>query len=168
MPGDLIVGTFSGSYGSPVPPGVGGSPTTDDADDAAAVADIGLVINEVASRGDPLDWFELHNSTAESLSLDGIVFADDLADVGKRTAFPAGTTIEAGGYLQVELDGDAWPGFALGGDEELGIWFDDGTLIDSVDWPDDAAADGSYARIPDATGDFATVVSPTPGGPNQP
>ena len=25
--------------------------------------DIGLVINEVASKGDPLDWFELHNAS---------------------------------------------------------------------------------------------------------
>ena len=37
--------------------------------------------------------------------------------------------IEAGEFLQIELDKDGWPGFALGRDEELGIWTADGTLV---------------------------------------
>ena len=123
----------------------------------------------MAAKGDPLDWFELHNSLAEPIALDGFVFADDFADAGKRVAFPAGTTIEAGGYLQVELDSDGWPGFALGGDEELGVWLADGTGVDKVDWEEgDSPGDQSYARIPDTTGDFQTVDNPTPGAPNQP
>ncbi len=158
---DAIAGTFSGRYGwDPAPAG--------EADTGTALADAGLLINEVAAKGDPLDWFELHNLSPEPIALDGFVFADDLADAGKRVAFPAGTTIDAGGYLQIELDSDGWPGFALGGDEELGIWLADGTLVDRIDWEEgDSPGDQSYARVPDATGGFQTVDTPTPGAPNQ-
>ena len=151
---DAIVGTFSGRFGwDPAPAG--------EADSSTALADAGLVINEVAAKGDPLDWFELHNSSTEPIALDGFVFADDLADAGKRVAFPAGTTVDAGGYLQIELDSDGWPGFALGGDEELGIWLADGTLVARVDWEEgDSGGDQSYARVPDASGGFQTVDTP--------
>ena len=159
--GDAIAGTFSGRFGWDLVRGA--------ADSGTALVDVGLVINEVAAKGDPLDWFELHNSSREPIALDGFVFADDFADAGKRVAFPAGTTIEAGGYLQVELDSDAWPGFALGGDEELGVWLADGTGVDRVDWNEgDSGGGQSFARIPDTTGDFQTVDNPTPGAPNEP
>ena len=66
------------------------------------------------------------------------------------------------------MDKDGWPGFSLGGDEELGIWTAEGSLVDSVDWADGQAGEGlSFARVPDITGDFQTVGSPTPGAPNQ-
>ena len=42
-----------------------------------APVDVGLVINEVAAKGDPLDWFELHNSSDEYLALANFVVADD-------------------------------------------------------------------------------------------
>ena len=52
--------------------------------------------------------------------------------------------------------------------EELGIWTADGALVDEVDWDDGQADEGmSYARVPDATGDFQTVGNPTPGATNQ-
>ena len=159
--GDAIAGTFSGRFGWDPVPSAGGSGT--------ALVDVGLVINEVAAKGDPLDWFELHNSAPEPIALDGFVFADDFADATRRVAFPAGTTIEAGGYLQIELDSDGWPGFALGGDEELGVWLADGTGVDRVDWEEgDSGGGQSYARIPDTTGAFQTTDTPTPGVPNQP
>ena len=138
-------------------------------DDADAPLDVGLVINEAAAKGDPLDWFELYNASRVPIALDGFEMADDLADVGKRVPFPAGTVIGPGEYLQFSLDKEAWPGFALGSDEELGIWLADGTLVASVDWAEGQAGAGqSYARIPDITGRFETVDSPTPGAPNQP
>ena len=161
--GAAIAGTFAGVFG------FAPSPTrSDTVDPGPTRANIGLVINEVASKGDPLDWFELHNSTPDPISLDGFEVADDLADAGKRVAFPAGTTIEPGTYMQFSTDKDGWPGFALGGDEELGIWLADGTPVDRVDWDEGQAGEGqSYARVPDATGDFQTVDNPTPGAANQ-
>ena len=168
-PGAAIAGDFRGAYGwSP--------PATGDADAGArgagtsdAPLDVGLVINEVAAKGDPLDWFELHNASRVPIALDGFEMADDLTDVGKRVPFPAGTVIGPGEYLQFSLDKEAWPGFALGSDEELGIWLLDGTLVASVDWDEgQSGADESYARVPDVTGRFETVDTPTPGAANRP
>ena len=162
-PGAVIAGVFTGAFGDArLPTGAATEAST-------ASPGAGLVINEVAAKGDPLDWFELHNPTPDPISMDGFVMADDLADAGKRVAFPAGATIGAGEYMAFRLDKDGWPGFALGGDEELGVWRTDGDLVDSVDWEEgDSPGDQSYARVPDATGDFQTVNSPTPGAPNQP
>ena len=160
--GATISGSFSGVFGGAPPPG-------GDASAGAGRTDVGLVINEVAAQGDPLDWFELHNASDSPLSLDDFVVADDLSDPGKRVAFPAGLVVPPGGYLQVQLDKDAWPGFALGRDEELGVWTADGTLVAEVDWAEGDADEGtSYARRPDGTGDFETVDEPTPGAANQP
>jgi hypothetical protein len=168
-PGATIAGTFSGAYGwSP--------PTPDDSDSGAqgidtsgTSLDVGLVINEVAAKGDPLDWFELHNASREPIALDGFEMADDLTDIGKRVPFPAGTVIQPGAYMQFSLDKEGWPGFALGSDEELGVWLLDGTLVASVDWDDGQSGAGqSYARVPDVTGRFETVDSPSPGAANQP
>ena len=167
-PGAAIVASFSGAFGGMASPA--------DGDTAAAAApsptasgDVGLVINEVAAKGDPLDWFELYNATDSHIALANLVVADDLTDPGKRVAFPADQVIAPGAYLQVELDKAGWPGFALGGDEELGIWTADGILVARVDWAEGQAGAGeSFARVPDVTGEFQTVGTPTPGTANQP
>ena len=168
-PGATIVGTFSGVYGYAPSPTGGDGPDGEGADPGTTAVGVGLVINEVAARGDPLDWFELHNPSPEPIGLDGFEVADSLTDAAKRVAFPAGTTIQPGAYMQFRLDKDGWPGFALGSDEELGIWRLDGTHVASVDWNEGQSSDRqSYARVPDATGDFQTVDKPTPGAANQP
>ena len=160
--GATIAGSFVGGFGGA--PGAGGGGSAE-----PAPVDVGLVINEVAAKGDPLDWFELHNSSGEHLALANFVVADDLSDVAKRVAFPSDLVIPPGGYLQVELDKEAWPGFALGQDEELGIWTADGAPVDRVDWAEGEAGEGtSYARLPDATGEFRTTDDPTPGAANRP
>ena len=162
-PGAKISGRF---YGTLFSLGGGGDTVAEDSDEAGA--EIGLIINEVAAQGDPLDWFELYNASDEMIDLADFVMADDLTDESKRTPFPAGTVIEAGEFLQIELDKDGWPGFALGRDEELGIWTADGTLVAQIDWEKGQADEGtSWARVPDITGDFQTVNTPTPGAPNQ-
>ncbi|MDE0675725.1 MAG: CotH kinase family protein [Acidimicrobiaceae bacterium] len=168
-PGAAIAGAFSGVFGWS-PPGSGDADAgTQGPDQSGTALDVGVVINEVAAKGDPLDWFELHNASREPIALDGFEMADDLNDVGKRVPFPAGTVIGPGEYLQFSLDKEAWPGFALGSDEELGIWLLDGTLVASVDWAEgQSGADQSYARVPDVTGRFETVDTPTPGAANRP
>ena len=168
-PGATIAGTFSGVYGDALSPSGGDGPDGEGADPGTTPLGVGPVINEVAAKGDPLDWFELHNPSPDPVALDGFEVADSLTDAGKRVAFPAGTTVQPGAYMQFSLDKDGWPGFALGGDEELGIWLSDGTPVDRVDWDEGQSSDGqSYARVPDATGDFQTVDNPTPGAANQP
>ncbi|MCY3657420.1 MAG: CotH kinase family protein [Caldilineaceae bacterium] len=130
-------------------------------------ASSGLVINEVAAKGDPLDWLELHNASDDPIDLSGYLLADDLEDPDKRVAFPPDLVLAPGAYLQVRLEKDGWPGFALGSDEEVGIWTADGNLVDQVDWEDgQSGEDASFARVPDARGEFRTVANPTPGEPN--
>ena len=162
--GEVISAAFFGAFGEPGAPGDG-----DRGVGGTGPLDIGLVINEVAAKGDPLDWFELHNASPDPIALFGLVVADDLADAGKRVAFPDGLVIEAGEYLQLEVDKEGWPGFGLGGDEELGVWTADGILVASVDWEEGQSGEGqSYARVPDSVGEFQTVDSPTPGAANLP
>ena len=166
-PGAAVTGRFSGTlWGLEEPAAV--SAAAGAAGEQAAVREAtGLVINEVAARGEPRDWFELYNAGPEPLALADFVLADDLTDRGKRTPFPPGLIIEPGAYLRIELDGDGWPGFALGRDEELGIWTADGRLAAQVDWAEGQSDDGaSFARVPDVTGPFRTVTDPTPGAPN--
>ena len=167
--GATVSGSFSGVFGGippALPPGDAGK---DEASSGAAPPGAGLVINEIAAQGDPLDWFELYNSSDSQLALANFVVADDLADAGKRVAFPSDLVIPAGGYLHVELDKDGWPGFALGRDEELGIWAAGGVPVARADWAEGQAdAGASYARVPDVSGEFQTVRTPTPGDANQP
>ena len=166
--GATVSGSFSGVFGG-IPPALPPeSAGNDEASSGAAPPDADLVINEIAAQGDPLDWFELYNSSDSHLALANFVVADDLSDAGKRVAFPSDLVIPPGGYLQVELDKDGWPGFALGRDEELGIWTADGVPVARADWDEGQAdAGASYARVPDVSGEFQTVP-PTPGDANQP
>ena len=160
-PGAKIVGRVYGTL-------YGGSSKEESTSDDLIEINKELVINEVASKGDPLDWFELYNPTKEEINLARFVVADDWVDGGKRVPFPNDLTIQPGEYMQVTLDKNGWPGFALGGDEELGIWREDGEPVDRVDWQDGEAGEGvSFARIPDIKGEFQTVDKPTPGAPNQ-
>ena len=116
----------------------------------------------------PVASAELYNASDKQIDLSDFLVADDLNNAAKRVPFPAGLAIPAGGYLQIELDKDGWPGFALGGDEELGIWTEDGGLVDWVDWDEGQAGEGmSFARVPDGTGEFQTVDTPTPGAANR-
>ncbi len=162
-PGAAIVGSFSGVFG-----GIPSSPEGSEGDAGTTEAYTGLVINEVAAKGDPLDWFELYNASGEEIALADFVVADDLKDAAKRVAFPDELVIPQGGYLEIELDKDGWPGFALGEDEELGMWTADGALVAEVDWDEGQAREGmSFARVPDAIGEFQTVGNPTPGAANQ-
>jgi hypothetical protein len=161
-PGARVAGRFYGALFS-----FGEDAASEDGDDEAE-AEAVLIINEVAAQGDPLDWFELYNASDGPIELANFVMADDLTDESKRVPFPADMVIKAGAFLQIELDKDGWPGFALGRDEELGIWTADGALVASIDWEKGQADEGtSWARIPDVTGDFQTVDTPTPGAPNE-
>ena len=167
--GATVSGSFSGVFGG-IPPALPPeSAGKDEASSGAAPPDAGLVINEIAAQGDPLDWFELYNSSDSHLALASFVVADDLSDAGKRVAFPSDLVIPPGGYIQVQLDKDGWPGFALGRDEELGIWTAGGVPVARADWDEGQAdAGASYARVPDVNGEFQTVRTPTPGAANQP
>ena len=54
-PGAAITGRFYGAWGGVPLPDVGEG-------DGNAAAEVGLVINEIAAKGEPLDWVELYNA----------------------------------------------------------------------------------------------------------
>ena len=159
QPGAAVSGRFEGVLWSSQPPA--GAPLAIQPQVLPS-----LIINEVAARGEPRDWFEIYNASGVPLALGDFTLADDLTDRSRRFPFLPGR-IEPGAYLRVELDSDRWPGFALGRDEELGIWTWYGRPVAQVDWQaGDAGRGMSYARVPDLTGPFRTVAEPTPGAPN--
>ncbi len=73
-----------------------------------------VVINEVMPTNDGTyadsdgkydDWIELHNTSADAVSLTGLFLSDDTKNRNKW-AFPSGTTIPGRGYLIVWASGD--------------------------------------------------------------
>lgn len=143
--------------------------------DAGAPIDLGplpdgfdpsvVVINEVAPKGAPEDWFELYNRSSYGVALDQYTFSDDPAR-GSYAAFPAGAVIAPHGYLVVEMT-DAYPGFKLAGNETLVLATAAQQILDEVDLTPFAAGAGkSVGRLPDGIGAFQLLNAPTPGQPN--
>ncbi len=124
--------------------------------------------------GDPSDWIELHNTGDSEVDLTGWTLSDAALSPAKW-AFPAGTTISAGGYLVVLADNpsEEIPGatflhtnFKLdGGGEDLALFDDSGTMISILtsgyprQYPN-----FSFGR--EESGAMVFYAVPTPGAPN--
>lgn len=129
-----------------------------------------LVINEfMASNdtsaadqdGDFDDWIELYNNGSSAIDLEGYFLSDDADDL-MQWAFPAGTQIEANGYLIVWADEDddqsgLHANFKLSASGESIFLVDPtGAIVDEVSYVDQTT-DISYGRFPNGTGDFQTM-----------
>lgn len=120
-----------------------------------------LAINEVQSNdpADGPDWVELVNTGATDVDISGWMLADN----GSPVALPSGTVVPAGGYLQ--LVADVHFTFGLGNGDEVHLLLADGvTVVDEMSYAAHPAT--TWARCPDATGDFALSVAATPGAAN--
>lgn len=128
----------------------------------ATAADI--VINEVESNGDPVgDWVELANlDTDRDLDISGWSIIDD-DPKHDPLVFPAGTTIESGGYFSIYTD-EGPNGFGLGGDDTVTLFDATGAQVDVTTWPGHSAT--TWGRVPDMTGEFAVTGESTRGGRN--
>lgn len=130
-----------------------------------------LVINEfMASNdvtqadqdGDYDDWIELYNNSSSAIDLEGYFLSDDAEDLMQWT-FPAGTVIEANGYLIIWADEDddqsgLHADFKLSASGESVFLADaTGTVIDEVTYPEQET-DISYGRFPNGTGNFETMT----------
>lgn len=126
-----------------------------------------LVINEVRSSGD--DEIELYNRGTASLDLSGYAFhdqsyiPDDATTAGQRYEIPAGTSLDAGGFL-VFVKG-THHSFGLGGADGVTLTDAAGQVIDSLSYPEGAAA-LSYCRLPDGEGPFQSCAAATFGAAN--
>ena len=124
-------------------------------------------------QGDADDWIELKNTGTAAIDLGGMYLSDSRSN-RLKWRFPAGTSINAGGYLLVwadDDDGDT-PGlhasFKLSGGGESVVLSDtdarDNVVIDSVDFPAQTT-DVSYGRAPEGTGAFQALAVASPGRP---
>ncbi len=132
------------------------------ADNATTLAD---------DQGEFDDWIELANLSAVDIDLHGYTLTDDLASP-TRWIFPAGTTIEAGGYLLVWADddeGDAGlhASFKLSKDgEQVGLFGPGGaSVLDTLSFAAQST-DLSQTRGPDGLGDWSAPSPPSPESHN--
>lgn len=105
------------------------------------------------------DWVELYNNTDNDISLKNYFLSDSQSFLHKWE-FPEDAIILANDYLIVWADKDPQQvglhtKFNLDKDgDELFLSYLDGTLIDSVDFPDEQAENKSLSRLPNGTGNF--------------
>ncbi len=116
-----------------------------------------VLINEIESDGGtPGDWVELANSGESTADASGLILRD--SNDASELVLPAGTSIESGGYLVVDVAAQ----FGLGSGDTVRLFDADGTtLLDSYTWTEHATT--TYGRCPDITGDFVTTLAPTRG-----
>jgi len=139
--------------------------------------DLKLSINEFMASNNTVikdeldeydDWIELYNHGESPIYL-GDKFLSDNPDNDDKWALPH-YTLEGGEYLLLWADDDRNQGTfhtnfkLLKSGEYIGIFDDDGGIIDEVDYGAQES-DISRGRIPNGTGSFITMV-PTPDAPN--
>ena len=146
----------------------------------------GIVINEIDARsstaidnaGETEDWVELYNNSTETVNLAGLFITDNLMNKTKHQIVD-GTGDEMllapGAYKVFWADEDTHQGadhlsFKLSADgEAVGLY----QLVESnINVLDEVLfepqlRDGSFSRIPDATGPFLWMSQSTPGFANQ-
>lgn len=137
----------------------------DSSDDAGTVSST-LVLNELVAQASEggADWIEIYNSGPAAVSLDGYLLED--SDPANRVVLPAGLSVPSRGYLvltqDVEFD------FGLGRTDALFLMAPDETPVDSTSWMEPSADAGlSWGRLPNGTGAFMSLRSPTPGEMNR-
>ena len=134
---------------------------------APGVAEV--VLNEVDCRG--RDWLELANPGAKPAQIGGWLVTDAPAGEepdGDAYTFPAGTTVPAGGVLDLRQQDQNSEGFTFGiacGADRLSLLRPDGSVADAVEVPEHAAAT-TWGRLPSGSGPWK-ATEPTRGEPNR-
>ncbi|GGH37997.1 lamin tail domain-containing protein [Microbacterium album] len=125
---------------------------------AAAAGGAKVVVNEVETSS---DWVELTNVGDVAADLSDFVLKDD--NNSRNLRIPAGTVLEPGAFLAIDVDVPG--GFGLGRADEIRLFEPDGsTLVDGHRWTEHPSP--TYGRCPDGTGEFVTTVAATKGAPN--
>jgi hypothetical protein len=127
-------------------------------------ADSDVVLNEVvaAAADNGPDWVELANTSDMAASLEGWSMEDA---GGNLVTFTSSAVVPANGYLLLARGQDF--DFGIGGQDMLTLRDASGELVDTTNWLEGEAPTGSsWGRLPDTTGPFQTLTSPTPGEAN--
>ena len=112
-----------------------------------------LILNEVACRG--TEFVEVVNRGSQSVDLKRFAIADHARR--DDDAVPLSGTLAPGARASFALR-------ALACDGDPAVLFEGDTIVDHV-WPPLMPANASFARLPDADGEFA-LAKPTPGKAN--
>ena len=147
----------------------GGESAGESAGDVAGEdIDLAMIkLNEVASKGDPHDWVELHNMGMNDVNLSGY-WISDKADQPNRFILPDGveSVVPAQGFALLILDGDS-TGFSLSGNEGVYLSTPTGTLIDQIEYTAELSIPTTtLGRLPDGIGEWQLLFEPTPSAPN--
>ncbi|MHA2021378.1 MAG: lamin tail domain-containing protein, partial [Candidatus Thorarchaeota archaeon] len=126
-----------------------------------------VVLNEILP--DPYvlyseEWIELYNPQAYDVDMSGYILDDIVGGGTNPYTMPESTIISAGGFL---LFNQSTTGVALNnaGDTVNLIKPDGITVQDSYTYAS-SSNDVSHGRLPDGSGSWTTMVTPTPGAPN--
>lgn len=120
-----------------------------------------MAVNYVTAAdqdGEYDDWIELYNLTDEEIDLTGYYLTDSKKNLTKWK-FPAGTSINAEGYLIIWADGDTTQqglhtNYKLSSfGERVLILSPEVEILDKVEY-DAQSSELAYARVPNGTGDF--------------
>jgi len=142
------------------------SPTKGAANDCAPAAAAGsVVINEVESNADTVDWVEFMNIGGTAVDLSGYHFRDN--DDSRPDVLPAGSILQPGELFVFEQQSATNPDgfdFGLGNPDEVRLSDTQDVPVASYAW--EAHAQVTFARCPDGTGEFVDVITSTKGAPN--
>ena len=132
-----------------------------------------VVVNEILAKDTNLgpDWAELYNTGDTPIDISGFKLVDNITKPPEQYfIFPQGTVVAGHSYVVVDCDGglvgDGYHApFKFKTVESLYWMQPDGTVLEQVDFTGlDLGL--SYSRIPDGTGDFKIVTTPTRGTSN--
>lgn len=136
-----------------------------------------LVLNEVCGYGSASDddWVEIYNNSENVLNISGVILKKDFTQIYK---VPSGTIISPNQYLVFGIkNGDFSNGISNSKAVRISLHMPDGVEIENQVFNKVAEVDdvlygnghpngGSYARIPNGTGDFTVVNIRTEGAIN--
>ena len=140
-----------------------------------------IILNEVCGLGVPdNDWVELYNLSSAEVDISGFTIqkTDELAAVSTICTIPSGTKIAATGYMLIHKTAVAPETIiisaGISNTKNIKLELKNALSVTLSSFEKTATAPnatghlagGSYARIPNGTGDWVVVTTATPGAAN--